>query len=105
MSDGAAPILLVSMPQMMDPNFARTVVLLCDYSEEGAFGLVVNRPMSEPAWQMVKRAVERGVMLFAPVGLGGAAVKINPPLVIGEEALAEGLGVLEQIAAEIAAGK
>jgi putative transcriptional regulator len=42
------------MPQMMDPNFARTVVLLCDYTEEGAFGLVVNRPMSEPAWQMVK---------------------------------------------------
>ena len=54
MSGGAAPILLVSMPQMMDPNFARTVVLLCDYTEEGAFGLVVNRPMSEPAWQMVK---------------------------------------------------
>ena len=54
MNGGAAPILLVSMPQMMDPNFARTVVLLCDYTEEGAFGLVVNRPMSEPAWQMVK---------------------------------------------------
>ena len=51
---GTAPILLVSMPQMMDPNFARTVVLLCDYTEEGAFGLVVNRPMNEPAWQMVK---------------------------------------------------
>jgi putative transcriptional regulator len=29
-------------------------VLLCDYTEEGAFGLVVNRPMSEPAWQLVK---------------------------------------------------
>ena len=54
MTEGAAPILLVSMPQMMDPNFARTVVLLCDYTEEGAFGLVVNRPMTEPAWQLVK---------------------------------------------------
>lgn len=53
MSTGSAPILLVSMPQMADPNFARTVVLLCDYTEEGAFGLVVNRPMSEPAWQLV----------------------------------------------------
>ena len=49
-----APILLLSMPQMADPNFARTVVLLCDYTEEGAFGLVVNRQMTEPAWKLVK---------------------------------------------------
>ena len=54
MTGGAAPILLLSMPQMADPNFARTVVLLCDYTEEGAFGLVVNRQMSEPAWKLVK---------------------------------------------------
>ena len=32
------------MPQMQDPNFARTVVLLCDYRPDGAFGLVLNRP-------------------------------------------------------------
>ncbi|PYR68558.1 MAG: hypothetical protein DMF87_02845 [Acidobacteria bacterium] len=51
---GAAPILLLSMPQMMDPNFAKTVVLLTDYTDEGAFGLVVNRPMEEPAWTIVK---------------------------------------------------
>jgi putative transcriptional regulator len=54
MGEGTAPILLLSMPQMADPNFARTVVLLCDYTEEGAFGLVVNRQMAEPAWTMVK---------------------------------------------------
>jgi putative transcriptional regulator len=40
-----APSLLLSMPQLMDPNFNRTVVLLCKHSEEGAFGLVVNRPL------------------------------------------------------------
>src|SRR5919206_4231094 len=51
---GSAPILLLSMPQMADPNFARTVVLLCDYTDEGAFGLVVNRQMAEPAWTLVK---------------------------------------------------
>ncbi len=51
---GTAPILLLSMPQMADPNFARTVVLLCDYTEQGAFGLVVNRQMDEPAWTVVK---------------------------------------------------
>lgn len=51
---GAAPLLLLSMPQMADPNFARTVILLCDYTEEGAFGLVVNRRMREPASKLVK---------------------------------------------------
>ena len=51
---GTAPLLLVSMPQMGDPNFAKAVVLLTDYTEGGAFGLVVNRPMTEPAWTIVK---------------------------------------------------
>jgi putative transcriptional regulator len=41
-----APALLLSMPQMMDPNFTRTVVLLCTHNDEGAFGLVVNRPLT-----------------------------------------------------------
>lgn len=40
-----APSLLLSMPQLVDPNFNRTVVLLCKHAEEGAFGLVVNRPL------------------------------------------------------------
>ena len=33
------------MPQMLDPNFSRTVVLLCKHGDDGAFGLVVNRPL------------------------------------------------------------
>jgi len=60
-------------------------------------------PDPEPAWETVWRAVQRGVMLFAPVGVGGCAVKINPPLVISEEALGEGLAVLEEVAGEVAA--
>ncbi|MBI5014278.1 MAG: YqgE/AlgH family protein [Deltaproteobacteria bacterium] len=32
------------MPQLTDPNFARTVVLLCEHENDGALGLVVNRP-------------------------------------------------------------
>ena len=38
------PALLLSMPQLNDPNFGRTIVLLCEFAEEGAFGLVLNRP-------------------------------------------------------------
>ena len=46
--------LLLSMPQLQDPNFAKTVVLLCDYGPEGAFGLVLNRPTDMPASTMVR---------------------------------------------------
>ena len=54
MDETFRPTLLLSMPQLQDPNFTRTVVLLCDYTEEGAFGLVLNRPTEMPATTMVK---------------------------------------------------
>jgi len=58
-------------------------------------------PNPDLAFQMVLRAVQAGIMLFAPVGVGGCAIKINPPLVITEDALREGLDVLEKIAANL----
>ena len=45
MTSSLAPALLLSMPQLLDQNFCRTVVLLCNHSDKGAFGLVVNRPL------------------------------------------------------------
>jgi putative transcriptional regulator len=52
-NESLAPVLLVSMPQMLDPNFSKTVVLLAEYGPHGAFGLVVNRRMDEPAMSIV----------------------------------------------------
>ena len=52
-NESLAPVLLVSMPQMLDPNFAKTVVLLAEYNAHGAFGLVLNRRMDEPAMSIV----------------------------------------------------
>ncbi len=49
-----APSLLVSMPQLHDPNFERSVILLCEHSEEAAFGLVLNRPTERPASEVVR---------------------------------------------------
>jgi putative transcriptional regulator len=49
-----APVLLVSMPQLVDPNFTRSVVLLAEYGKHGAFGLVVNRQMHEPAHAVIR---------------------------------------------------
>lgn len=54
MTEPFRPTLLLSMPQLQDPNFARTVVLLCDYVPEGAFGLVLNRPTEMTAASMVR---------------------------------------------------
>lgn len=53
MTQSLAPSLLLSMPQLRDPNFARTVVLLCEHGAEGAFGLVLNRPTDVPASSVV----------------------------------------------------
>lgn len=36
---------LVAMPHMTDPNFHKTVVLMCEHNLEGAMGVVVNRPL------------------------------------------------------------
>ena len=71
MTDSFEPTLLVSMPQMQDPNFARAVVLLCDYMPDGAFGLVLNRPTDVAASTMVKLepAVAEGNAL--PLSIGG----------------------------------
>ncbi len=48
------------------------------------------------AWEVVRNCFEQGVLMFAPVGFGGATVKIAPPLVITEEAILESTAVLEQ---------
>jgi putative transcriptional regulator len=41
---GLAPGFLLSMPQLVDPNFHRAVVLMVEHNEEGSFGLILNRP-------------------------------------------------------------
>ncbi len=37
--------LLIAMPTMGDPNFAQTVALICDHSQNGALGLILNKPL------------------------------------------------------------
>lgn len=41
--NGLAASLLIAMPQLQDPNFRRTVLLMIHHDEESSFGLVLNR--------------------------------------------------------------
>ena len=36
--------LLIAMPGMLDPNFSTTVTLICEHNDDGALGIVINRP-------------------------------------------------------------
>lgn len=36
---------LIAMPSLADPNFHQTVTYMCDHNDEGAMGLVINRPL------------------------------------------------------------
>jgi len=38
--------LLIAMPGMADPNFNSTVTLICEHNQEGALGIVINRPLT-----------------------------------------------------------
>lgn len=37
--------LLIAMPSLGDPNFSHTVALICEHTEQGALGIVLNRPL------------------------------------------------------------
>lgn len=44
---------LVAGPELRDPNFSATVVLLTEYGDEGAMGLIVNWPTAAPAAELL----------------------------------------------------
>lgn len=59
-----------------------------------------KEPDAALAHEIVRRSMEKGLLMFSPVGFGGGTVKICPPLSISEDALNEGLDVLAEVFAE-----
>jgi putative transcriptional regulator len=49
-----APGLLLAMPQLIDPNFTRAVVLMIEHGDGGSFGLVVNQPSPIKAAELLE---------------------------------------------------
>ena len=56
--------LLIAAPQLSDPNFAQTVVLMIEHDQKGAFGVVLNRPTGrtvQELWDELALDQEAGV--------------------------------------------
>ncbi len=51
--------LLVATPLLTDPNFAGTAVFLCRHDADGAFGVILNRPLTTEAIEIVPEWAER----------------------------------------------
>ncbi len=83
--------LLVAGPALIDPNFSRTVVLVCHHDEHGALGIVLNRPSDMAVGEVLPGWVER---LSDPpvVFLGGP---VQNEVAIGLGRLLEGAPVPE----------
>lgn len=65
---------LIAMPGLEDSTFAKSVVYLCEHSERGALGLVINKPsdLSMPAlFEKVELPLKRQDLIHVPVLKGG----------------------------------
>ncbi len=116
MITSTAPGVLIAGPQLYDPGFDRTVVLMCEHSEQGAMGLIINRkspvsietvyksvdlespPKDAPAVLMGGPVQpERGWLIHGTVWQGGESLEIADGIYISTskdvlEAIAKGEG-------------
>ena len=69
--------LLIAMPGMEDPNFSSTVTLICEHNDDGALGIVINRPLALSLGGLFEqldlsdpdpRAASHPVLMGGPVG-------------------------------------
>lgn len=95
--------LLVATPRLMDPNFARTVILVLNHDEDGALGVVINRPSELlvvevlPVWSDAV-ALPPTVFSGGPVGRDSAiavAVAVGSGPAAGFQPVAPGYGLVD----------
>jgi putative transcriptional regulator len=83
---------LIAMPGMRDGNFAGTVVYMCEHTDKGALGLVINRPIDiqlKQLFEKVDLSLEREDLASRPVFFGGP-VQTERGFVLHESLDAEG---------------
>lgn len=89
---------LIAMPNMVDPNFARSLTYVCEHNDQGALGLVVNKPIDMTLSALLDQIdvrsgdpqlgqvpvhfggpvqVDRGFVLHHPVGAWQSTLAVN----------------------------
>ena len=67
---------LIAMPNMADPYFSRSLTYICEHNEQGALGIVVNRPID----MTLSALFERLEMALSAQGPGGEPVYFGGPV-------------------------
>ncbi|MDR3005788.1 MAG: YqgE/AlgH family protein [Acidovorax sp.] len=83
---------LIAMPGLEDESFSRSVVYLCEHSERGALGLIINKPMElslEGLLNKIDLPMGRDDLSAAPVYQGGP-VQTDRGFVLHDPIIAEG---------------
>ena len=65
---------LIAMPNMADPYFSRTLTYVCEHNEQGALGIVVNRPIDmtlEALFERLSLNLKDRTLADAPIYFGG----------------------------------
>ena len=63
--------LLVATTQLLDPNFGRTVVLILEHNDEGAVGVILNRPTQARVTDLAGQGFDESTDWDKPIHLGG----------------------------------
>ena len=106
---------LIAMPGMVDPHFSKTLAFICEHTEKGAIGVVVNKPIEltmgnlfeqidlsldddairmEPIYFGGPVMVDRGFVLHRPLGAWSSTLKVD-----AEIGLTTSRDILQAIAA------
>jgi len=65
------PGILVAMPTLDETFFEKSIILLCNYDREGAFGLVMNQPSSTKVKELIPSEINENNDLDVPLLIGG----------------------------------
>ncbi|SHI09834.1 YqgE/AlgH family protein [Ferrimonas marina] len=70
--------LLIAMPSLQDPFFARTVTYLCEHNDEGAMGLIINQPVDITLDALLRKMSVKGKDFELPQGLENLVLMGGP---------------------------
>mgnify|MGYP001341075007 CR=1 FL=1 len=71
MLESEIPGILVAMPKLDNTYFEKSIILLCNYNVDGAFGLIMNRPSSTKVKELLSPELSKKNAFNIPLLLGG----------------------------------